>query len=230
MRLARSPQAHPRPALPTVNLLSPSAFERIAVRRLRRRLVAAGVALVLLVAAGWTAQHLRVGQAEDLLAVEQAETTRLTAETRALAPVRAFVSGVLQQQATVDATMAREIYFSRVVDGLRAATPSAARLDSVAVTLAPEPVPAADGAAAVPTVSPCPGPDPFSTRTVVGCVVLSGTADSRAVVSDLVIALGGSRLFVEPFVSTTTTADSAEVTFSGSVGLSERVFSGRYAR
>ena len=36
-------------------------------------------------------------------------------------------------------------------------------------------------------------------------------------------------LFVEPFISTTTTGDSDPVTFSGSVGLSEKVYSHRYA-
>ena len=33
---------------------------------------------------------------------------------------------------------------------------------------------------------------------------------------------------MEPFISTTTTADKAQVTFTGSVGLSPRVYSHRY--
>jgi hypothetical protein len=74
----------------------------------------------------------------------------------------------------------------------------------------------------------CPGPDPFNTRVVVGCITLSGSAANRSAVSDLVIGLGDSELFVEPFISTTTTADGEGVTFTGSVGLSERVFSNRY--
>ena len=37
------------------------------------------------------------------------------------------------------------------------------------------------------------------------------------------------RLFVEPFISTTTTSDGDVVTFTGSVGLSEKAFSKRYA-
>jgi len=41
--------------------------------------------------------------------------------------------------------------------------------------------------------------------------------------------LGDSALFVEPFISTTTTADGEKVIFTGSVGLSEQVFSNRYA-
>lgn len=244
--MQRKPKSHPRPGLPTVNLLSPSAFERLATRRLRRRFVAAGAVLVLLVAGAWSVQHLRVGEAEQMLRVEKAETTRLMQETQALAPVRAYVTGVEQQKQTVADAMAREIYFSIVLDGLEGSTPSGARLESLAVTLAPEPAPVATPAegeateggsaegeptaapAAPVTPSPCPGPDPFNTRPVVGCVTLSGTAGSRAEVGDLVISLGKDKLFVEPFISTTTTSDGSGVSFSGSVGLSERVFSKRF--
>lgn len=259
---ARSPKSHPRAGLPTVNLLSPSAFERLAVRRLRQRFLAAGVVLVLLVAGAWGVQHLRVAEAEQMLAVEKAETARLAAETQALAPVRAYVTGVAAQKKTMQEVMAREIFFSEVLDGLEAASPSGVKLTSVGVTLAldaplpgtePDPAapadpdapvdpaapdpeepadpeaPVAPPAPAAPTVSPCPGPDPFNTRVVVGCVTLSGTAASRADVGRLVVALGKDVLFVEPFISTTTTADASEVSFSGSVGLSQEVFSGRYA-
>ena len=81
-----------------------------------------------------------------------------------------------------------------------------------------------------PTVSPCPGPDPFNTKPVIGCMTLSGTAASRAEVGDLVIALGASDLFVEPFISTTTSGGRPTVTFSGSVGLSQTAYSNRYAK
>lgn len=77
-------------------------------------------------------------------------------------------------------------------------------------------------------VAACPGPDPFATLPVVGCVTLSGTAPDRRVVAELVRRLDREELFVEPFVSTTTTADDEPVTFSGSVGLTPLVFSGRY--
>ncbi len=163
-------------------------------------------------------------QARKLVAVEQSETTRLTAQTQVLAPVRAFVNGVAVQEQTVNGAMADEIYFSEVLRGIRDATPPGAQLGTLAVTLAPPAQPGATGQAA----NPCPGPDPFNTRVVVGCVQLSGTAGSRAEVGDLVVALGHSKLFVEPFISTTTTAEGDGVTFSGSVGLSEKVYSGRY--
>lgn len=237
-----------RRPLPAVNLLSPWSFERMAVRRLRLRFLAAAVVLVAAVGAVWPVQALRVSDAEGLLAVEQAETARVQEQTSALQPVRTFVAGVEAQKTTISETMAREIFFSEALEAMQDAAPAGVRLDSLVVTLAEAPVtpeaaaPAApaegaeDGAAAEaappaapPVASPCPGPDPFNTRTVVGCVTLNGTASTRTDVGDFVVNLGAEKLFVEPFVSTTTTADGAQVTFTGSVGLSEKVFSGRYA-
>lgn len=242
------PKRHPaHTPVPTVNLLSPWAFEALATRRLRRRFVAAGCVLVLLLGAGWAVQHLRVGQAQQVLTVEQAETARLTAQTQELAPVRTYVATVDQQKMTVQEAMQHEVYLSRVLSGLENASPTGADVESVAVTMTPPPAtPAgttaapstgteATGEAAAPapttpsTVSPCPGPDPFNTKVVVGCITLSGSADSRATVGELVINLGDDTLFVEPFISTTTTADGDQVMFTGSVGLSTKAFSKRYA-
>jgi len=238
MRISRS--QHSESALPAVNLLSPWSFEAIATRHLRQRFSLACLALALVVAAAWGVQHSRVTQAEKELRVERERAQLLTAETGALAPVKVFVASVEQQKATVQETMAREIYFSRLLDALQAATPSGAKVDSAIVALSPEPQPApaaateaGTGATPPETVvdmpSPCPGPDPFNTLAVVGCVTLSGSAQSRRSVGDLVIGLGDSKLFVEPFISATTSADGTGVTFTGSVGLSERVFSNRYA-
>jgi type IV pilus assembly protein PilM len=224
--------------LPSVNLLSPWSFGRIAVRRLRIRFAVGCLVLVSVATAGWGLQMMRVGDAEALLTVETAETSRLTERTNVLQPVKTFVAGVEQQKVTVSKTMASEIYFSKVLRSMSDAAPSGVVLDSLAVTLAPPaPAPApAKGSkdkppAAVPaTPSPCPGPDPFQTRAVVGCITLSGTAGSRAAVGALVVALRADDSFVEPFISTTTTADATKVTFSGSVGLSKKVFSSRYAK
>jgi hypothetical protein len=234
--MTRGPKNHPRPGLPGVNLLSPAAFDLLAARRLRGRFAAGALALVVLAAALWTVQHLRISETRKLVAVEQAETARLNSETRTLLPVKAYVAGVASQQQTVSTTMAHEIFFSHVLDGIRRATPVGASLDNVAVTLAAaDPaVAAAAGtagapAAAAPTVSPCPGPDPFNTKPVIGCITLSGTAQTRSQVGDLVIALSRADLFVEPFISTTSAADKS-VTFSGSVGLSQAAYSNRYAK
>ncbi|WP_243059262.1 hypothetical protein [Nocardioides sp. SR21] len=217
--------------LPRVNLLPESAFERMAARRLRRGFVAAGVVLMMLVGGAWAYQHVRVAEADKLVAIEAAKTSRLTSQTQRLQPVRVYVDGVAVQVLTVQTAMADDVFLSEVLEGIQDATPVGAELATVAITMTGRPVPAdpaAPAAVAVPA-SACPGPDPFNTRVVVGCVTLAGTAASRAEVGEMVVSLGKAGLFVEPFISTTTTGESDEVSFSGSVGLSEKVFSGRYA-
>ncbi len=145
--------------------------------------------------------------------------------------MRTYVNGVAIQELTVENAMADEAYLSAVLEGIRDATPEGAELTMVAVAVSGRPAPV-DPAAPTDTstdpASVCPGPDPFNTRVVVGCVTLAGTAGSRAEVGEMVVRLGAAGLFVEPFISTTTTDEGDEVTFSGSVGLSEKVFSGRY--
>ena len=232
MRPPRRTPAHSR--VPTVNLLSPWVFESLAARRLRRRFAAAAAVLALLVGAGWMVQNLRTSIAERELAARQAETTKLLAQTKRLAPVRTYVAAVDQQKAMAQGAMENEVYLSRVLSGLRAATPAGARLENVAVKVSPvakgdQSAEASAAAAAEDATGNCPGPDPFNTREVIGCVTLSGSASTRALVGDLVVALGKDALFVEPFISATTTAAGDDVVFTGSVGLSAKTFSGRYA-
>jgi Tfp pilus assembly protein PilN len=243
----------PDPLLPTVNFLSPWVFEAIATRRLRRQFVAAGCALILIIGAGWAMQALRVNQAEQVLTVAQAEGAGLGSQTRALAPVRAYVAAVENQKRTVQTAMANEVYVSRILEGLRATAPAGVTVQTAAVIVAaPATVAGASaqtGTAVTAAASDCPGPDPFATRMASGCITLSGSADSRAAVGDFVIRLGRSALFVEPFISTTTatttaaaagtseanaaietvTKTAASVAFTGSVRISPLVLSRRYA-
>jgi Tfp pilus assembly protein PilN len=214
--------------LPVVNLLSPNVFEALAARTIRRRFVAAAVVLGLLVGGGWGIQHLRSVQAKKLLTVEQAETSRLTAQTKELAPVSAYVAEVAKQKTVVKKAMANEALMSRVLDDLRAATPTGVRIET-ANAIMDDAQPAGKAGQTSTTSNVCPAPNPFVRQASVGCVTLTGTATSRAVVGQFVIKLGAGGVFVAPYVTTTSTADGKQVSFSGSVSVSKKVYSNRYA-
>ena len=223
--------------VPVVDLLSPWVHEALAVRRTRGRFFAATMVLAVLLAGAWSVQHLRVTHARSVLTDAQADTQRLQAAAQELAPVSAYVSTVAQRKALVAQTMAGDVSLSRVVRDVRSVAPVDAHLDSVVITVTPPvatgvPAAGADAAVAPSSLveSPCPGPDPFNTKTVVGCVTLAGTAASRASVGQFVIALGHDDLFVEPFISTTTTGEGTQVTFTGSVGLSQRIYTQKYVK
>ena len=223
--------------LPTVNLLSPSVFEAMAVRTLQRRFVAAAVALVLLVAGGWVVQHLRAEQAAKLLVVEEGETARLTAKAEDLAPVSTYVATVANQKILVSRTMATEALLSSVLDDLAVATPEGVRVETLTAVVTATTI-QTDQSASTGQGQPgqpgqngetaCPAPDPFKRSTTVGCVTMTGTASTRAAIGRLVDRLG-SGVFVAPYITTTANADGTKLTFTGSVGVNSRVYSKRYA-
>jgi hypothetical protein len=217
--------------IPVVNLLSPWVFEAMATQRVRLRFMLAAGILAALIGAGWAVQQVRIDRADQALWVEQRQTARLGGHTEELAAVRTYVAAVDRQKQLARGAMKKEVYVSRLMSGLERAAGGGVDVDTIAITVTPA-VEGAAGAEATadPAEATCPGPDPYSTRAVAGCVTLSGTADSRAAVGELVENLDADPLFVEPFISTTTTAEGAELAFTGSVGVSTRAFTRRYAR
>jgi hypothetical protein len=229
----------PRTGVASVNLLSPWVFEELRVHQLRRRFLFGGAVLLAVIALVWCALQFNLHRANADLRGEEAVGAGLTRELRELAPVRTYVNSVERRVVTVKGATYDDVAFSKVLAALDAATPNGATIGSISVELAAAEKDTSDDKAKDSKAAEkdparglvgttCPGPDPFGTRVVVGCVTIEGTAVSRDAVSGLVIALGADKLFVEPFVDTTTTEDSDAVTFSGSVGISPTAFSGRY--
>lgn len=234
-----APAAEPA-ARTGVDLLSPWVHLELRVRVLRKRFGYALLALLVTVTGIWAYQQLLLREAVADLRGEEAVGSALGARVDDLAPVTEYVASVRSRSQLVHDTMWTEISHARVLDALSALLPAGTALDSVAVA---RPATAVDGASADATTDPatdpaadptrglvtvCPGPDPFTTTTVVACLDLSGTAPSRRVVADLVQALASEKLFVEPFISATTTDEASTVTFTGSVGIAPRAFTGRY--
>lgn len=207
-----------------VNLLSPWVVEENRVHQLRKRFVVAAIAVVVVMPLVWVGLHLEIIRSQEELRGDQAVADGLQAQIAELGPVRSYSASVGVRGALIGTTMASEVAFSRALTSLNSLLPDGVVLDSTTAATVPlDEVPTLETAAA------CPGPDPFGAKTMAGCVTLSGTAPTREAVSKLVMALGRSSLFVEPFVETTTTDDEDQVTFSGSVGLDPLLLSGRYA-
>lgn len=285
--------------LPSVNLLSPATLEHIAVTHLRKRFLAGGLAVAVVLGGGWMLQTQRLHSAQDRLAAEQAATPALTAQVAALEPVSQFYAAVDQRKVTASKAMAAEVLFSKALTDLAKLTPAGMTIQTMSVTLTPDVVvsqappvsplaqagidgngndttkngatpptgilqapakartaadaagaadasgattdpltgkPVAPAAPAAPAPAAdavtCARPDPFNPARVIGCVTITGTADSRAVVGQLINKLKGSDLYADPFVTTTTAGGAAgeqSVQFAGSVGLTGQAVSGRYA-
>ena len=222
-RRARGGNRQVTPSEASVNLLSPWVIEENHVASLRRRFVILAVGLVALVILVFAGLHLEIRSSESALRDDEAAAARLRTKIAEMAPVRAYSSSIQQRDTLVNDTMASDVTFSRSLKYLEKALPEGVEIAQLSGTSI-DPDATTDTS---DTAATCPGPDPFGTVTIVGCLQFSGFAPNREAVSELVQALSSSKYFVEPFV-TTTDKDEVGVKFDGSVGLDPRLLSGRY--
>lgn len=211
--------------LPTVNLLPAEVVEVLALRRLRRKFIGAGVAVAAAMAALYVGQFAVIANANSDLEQSQGQTQTLNTRMRELAPVRAFYAGVDANQKVIQQTMAHEVLYSGVVRRLHAAAPKGVAITNVSLTAqTPSGTVGADTAAA----SACPGPDPFNPGTSVGCINITGTAPNRVEVGRFIQQLFADEIFANPYVSATTVDQAKGMAFSATVGLTDKVYSKRY--
>ncbi len=135
--------------LPSVNLLSPATLQSIAVRRVRRRLIAAGLVAAVFVGGGWMVQSARLSSAHQRLTNEQAVTAPLNQQLAALAPIAQFYSQLDARKTAASQAMAAEVLFSSALTDLKNRTPSGVTITNLSVTLTPATV-----TAVAPPVSP----------------------------------------------------------------------------
>jgi len=216
------------PSLPDVNLLPPRVFEAVQAKKAQRKLAFVGVALLAAVAGGYVAQSAQIISANNALDAEKDRGVVLQKQVRALTPVKAFYGGVSAQKLAVQKTMAQELFFSKVSSELVKIAPAGVKISTVTIAAS---VAGATGATAA-AGSSCPSDNPFSPSAVVACVQFTGTAPAREGVSALLVRLIASQKFANAYIPVTDsagTAGAAEVTFNGSVGVTNEFFSNRYA-
>lgn len=216
------------PSMPDVNLLPPRVFEAVQAKKAQRKLVLIGAVLLLVVAGGYLAQAAQIMTANNALDAEIARGVVLQKQVRALAPVKAFYGDVSAQKLLVQKTMAQELFFSKVSSELLKNAPAGVKISTV--TIAASAAGAAGATAAAG--SSCPSANPFSPSPVVACVQITGTAPAREAVAALLVTLIGSPNFANVYIPVTDSAGAAgatEVTFNGSVGVTDKLFSNRYA-
>jgi hypothetical protein len=135
--------------LPSVNLLSPATLQSIAVRRVRRRLVAAGLVAAVFVGGGWMVQNARLGAANQRLGNEKSATAPLNQQLAALAPIAQFYSELDARKTAASQAMAAEVLFSSALTDLKNRTPTGVTITNMSVTLTPATV-----TSVAPPVSP----------------------------------------------------------------------------
>lgn len=205
-----------------VNLLPAEVVELVAVQALKRRLVIVAVAMIGLFAALYVGQFARITAANNDLAEANAKSATLSRQLADLASVKRFYADVENNQKTIMTTMQNEVLYSKVLSSLTKVTPNGIRLTNVNIASVGATAP---GEAAG---TPCPGPDPFNPVASVGCVTITGTASSRDAIGTFLTNVDRDDFFASPYVSATTADDKGQVSFSATVGLTDRVYPHRY--
>ena len=212
------------PTLPRVNLLPVAVRQSVAMRKVRRGLVAAVLLLVVAVGGVWYLQGSRIDDAEARLATAQAEGDGLQAQLEALAPITVLTAALADQKSLVEATLASQPQAALVIgqlaaDGREAAGGKGITFSSANISY--QGIPAAGG-----TLNACPNPDPFGTEATIGCITFNANAADRKEVSRLLEVLEADPLFVGPYVTSTSVSPgvnggpASDVTFAGTVGVS----------
>lgn len=214
------------PSMPDVNLLPPRVFEAAQAQKVRRKLVVMGGAMVLIVAGLYAGQTAQIILANKALDTETAKGVVLDKQARDLAPVKAFYLGVAAQKTMVQTTMAKELVFSELASTLVATSGTDVVIQTMNVTAT---APGTAGTQAAAAGATCPRPDPFGKVTIVTCVQFTGTAPGREGVAKFLSNLNKDDKFAAPYVPVTDSADAKGVTFNGSVGITDKFYSNRYA-
>ena len=215
------------PSMPDVNLLPPRVFEAAQAQKLRRKLILIGGVMVLVVAGLYAGQTAQIIVANKALDTETAKGVVLDKQVHDLAPVKAFYLGVAAQKTMVQTTMAKELILSEVATDLFQTSGSDVQIQTMTVTTGAS---GAVGTQVAAAGAACPRPDPFSKASIVTCVQFTGTATGREGVAKFLANLTKSDKFATPYVPVTDSADGKAVTFSGSVGITDKFYSNRYAK
>jgi hypothetical protein len=212
-----------RPTMPDVNLLPPHVFDAVQARKAQRKLAVTGAVLALVVAGAYAGQAAQIMLANKALDAETDRSVALDKQVRALTPIKVFYAGVAAQKATVQRTMVRELYFSQVATELQRNTTVGLHVETMTVSFA------SGGVGSSGPGSECPAANPFKPVPMVTCVQFTGTALGRGDVADFLVNLNNSSKFANVYVPVTDSGDGKSVTFNGSVGITAKFFSNRYA-
>lgn len=210
--------------LPSVNLLPQSIRQRFAIRRVIRRGIVGGAALVAAASVLWWSQNAAIGDARAELTAAQDVNSELRERSAALAPLGTLSSALTRTQEFVEAELRNQpdgsAPIARLVELAASLRGPAVPISSVSISYHGLPSPGDD-------LNPCPSPNPFDTEITTACMSFSAVAKSREQVSALLRALESDPLFVGPYVTGTSISTdidgSTNVAVSGTVGIAPSV-------
>lgn len=216
-----------------VDLLPREVREQVQIRKVVNQTVGLGIGAMVAFTLVFASQQGLIAKAKSDLNSEQGQASVLAEQAKKFLPVRTYFGQIESNALQIATNMSKEVAWQNTFDATYSdAAKGPVSIDSLALdvdTTVGGAQNANDPATSLTEVAAgCPQVDLFADNApAVGCVKITGTADSRSNLSAWVTAMESNSLFVSPFVSDSTAADG-EVTFTASVGVTAKVFSFRY--
>ena len=204
-----------------VDLTPPELINSRHLKVLRKWIVSGLIALVAVCAVGYVLAEQKRSSASDALNQVQSQTTQLQAQTRKFVGVTQVQGTVTEVQVQVAKVMRGDVDLVKLMAQIRTALPSTMTIKEEAVTVS-----LAGAASAKPAAANGSGLD-TSGRTRVGNVTISGTArkmDDLSAYVDKLSAITG----VVAVVPISNVADAAGVSYSLSLGFTDKLLSHRF--
>jgi hypothetical protein len=204
------------PSLPSVNLFPASVQEILEVRKLKKILTAAVVAVMLGIGGAWFTQGDSIITAEIDLSGAMAQQTQVQTQIRKLAPVKSLYDEITRTESVINSALSAQVTTSIIVQKLNElAAKNGIFLKTVSLKYSSGAVESEGKSAG----GGCPIVDPFSTVISVGCASYTGIAGSRENIISFVDDIASEPLFVNVFTSKSSAGESG-FAFSGSMNIS----------
>jgi Tfp pilus assembly protein PilN len=209
--------------LPRVNLLPPEVAQASRFRRVQVLLALVLLATLGVIAASYLFLTGQVSSAQSSLDAAQSENTALKAEVAQYADVPRVKAELAKAQADLETAMAPEVRWSFYLNDLSLTIPNNVRINTMAII---QPVPTNPLPTDVGISSPLGTPG-------IATINFEGTAASYDAVASWLRSLARQKGYTDPTVTqvTDSTVDNqvdTVYTFSSSVTVTDKAYSGRY--
>lgn len=214
-----------------VDLLPEAVAAADRLRRVRLSLV--GVVAVLAVALGgaYVVVHGEASEAQEDLAAEQAQSTRLQAAQERYAQVPALLSAIDQVTAARAQAMSTDVLWYRYLADLSQRIPDGVGVDALSVTMADAATSATSATSTSETSAPATSEGVAATRTSLGAVTLTTTGRVQPDAADLLDVLSATPGLGDAWVDSSTRSageDGGAVTISSRADVTTDALSHRY--
>lgn len=213
-----------KPTLPTVNVIPRELTQKYEIKGVTRKIIGVGIGIVAVFGIVFAGATVYAGSLDQRLDAIKADQDALTEQVVALTPYQDYKTAVENKRKTLSDEVSSDVNFGVIWGDLNAAaTEAQIGFDNVSILQ--------DDTA----ITSCTNPDVFSQpENIIGCINIQGKSSSAGAVNTFMDILtkannAGEGKYARPFVSTISTSEEGQTSFTASVFFTNLALSGQYS-